>query len=116
MTDASPDAGNIELELDGQKVTLRPTLEACITISRLHGGANAAIERCMRMDWDTIRAVIVAGIGRNAKELDQLIFKTGVFALSAPCIDFITIVNNGGRPPIEEQEGAEDGAEDPPAG
>lgn len=115
MADAIPGEGNVEIELDGKPFTLSPTLQACIRISRIGGGLNAAVQRCLALDMDTICEIITAGVGFNpnqAKMVPEAVFKTGLILLSAPCIDFINIIGNGGRP-IEDDEGESD-EPDPP--
>ncbi len=111
MTDeASPGAGDIQIELAGKTMTMVPSAQACMAISRLHGGLNAAVQRCAVMDFDTICAVIQAGLGLNpnqARMVPDAVYTAGTMFLSAACIDFIHVVANGGRPlpaDAEDQE------------
>lgn len=115
MAEAEPGAGNIAIELDGNALELVPTVDACIKISRLGGGLNAAVQRCLQLDFETICAVITAGLNLNpvqAKTVPEAVYKQGLMALSGPCIDFINVVANGGRP-LEEEGGGEE-SEGPP--
>lgn len=106
MSEPNVGAGDVPIELGGNVHALKPSLEACIAISKMGGGGgpNAVINRLVAGDFDTIHAVIAAGLGRTAKELPKLIYEGGVMSYSAPCIDFVGIVNNGGRPLDEEDE------------
>lgn len=112
MADASIGAGDLEIELDGKIVVMRPTLEACTRISAIAGGFNGAVQRCLNMDFSMICEIVAVGIGANPrqreKDVPAAVYKTGVLILSAPCIDFIRIVSNGGRPPLDEDEEVDD--------
>lgn len=118
MADATtqPGEGDVEIELEGKKQILVPSLKACIDISSIAGGLNAAAQRVAMLDFDTICQIIVAGLGlnpRQAQAVPKAVFETGLMALSGPCVDFLNIIGNGGRP-IEEEEGEGDGDLDPP--
>lgn len=110
MAEAEPGIGDVPIVLDGKEMLLKPSLQACMDISRLAGGGQAAIQRCLALEFDTICAVISAGLGLNpvqAKKLPAAVYATGTISLHGACIDFIHIVNNGGRPPDpteDEQE------------
>jgi hypothetical protein len=112
MADGSdPGAGDVPITLGDKSLILVPSLDACIKISRLAGGLSAAVQRCAALDFDTILAILMAGIGANPrmeKEIAELVFETGLIALHAKCIDFIHIVANGGRPPQDEEDGETD--------
>ena len=112
MSEPNFGAGDVPIELGGEVHVLRPTLAACQQISKMGGGGgpNVVMARLQAMDFDTVCAVIVAGLGKTAKELPELIYKAGVISFTAPCIRFVGIVNNGGRPLDEEDE---DKPEDP---
>lgn len=106
MADAVPGEGNIPIELDGKAMELVPTLQACMAISKIAGGLNAAVQRCLALDMETICQIITAGLGLNptqARAVPEAVYKTGLIALSAPCIDFVNVVGNGGRPIAEEE-------------
>lgn len=94
-------AGNVEIELDGEIVTLRPTLKAAQNISRAKGGIMAAVEAVGRFDFDVMVTVIALGIGaegKEARELPDKVWSTGMADLVQPVINFLTILANGGRP------------------
>lgn len=114
MAEIELGAGDVPIMLDGKEQILQPSLAACTAISRLAGGGQAAIARCQALDFDAICAVIQCGLGLNpvqAKQLPDAVYKTGTIALAGPCIDFIHIVNNGGRPPDENGEDNQDGSD-----
>lgn len=112
MAEAEIGAGDIPIELGGKEYALKPSLAACLAISRLGGtgGLNAVWQRLSAHDFDCIVAVVAAGLGGHAKELPQLIWDAGVFEVAPKCIDFVRVVGNGGRPKAPEDE---DKPEDP---
>jgi len=96
---ANKDLGELELDLDGELVVLTPSLDACMTISRMYGGVTNVIPRLTSLDFDTIVQIIAAGTGRNpSKILQEKVYKTGVVNVVSTLIDFVAIVNNGGKP------------------
>ncbi len=115
---ALPGDADIVIELDGKEMVLRPSLKACMAVSRIAGGLQAAVQRCLALDMDTICAIITAGLDLNpnqARMVPEAVYATGLIALSAPCIDFINVVGNGGRPVQIEEDDDDDGeSADPP--
>ena len=113
MTKTHIGAGNVEIELNGEAVTLRPTLKAAQNISRAKGGIASAIEAVGRFDFDVMVTVIALGLGaegKDARELPDKVFSTGMADLVAPVISYLTILANGGRP-VQETGG--EGEADP---
>lgn len=106
-------AGDVEITLDGEVFYLKPTLAAAMTVSRQAGGIQAAINRCVQYDFDTIRSIVALGLGQmgqGSKDLPEKIWRTGLMDLAPLCIRYLHIVANGGRPPEAEQQQEEDGA------
>ena len=112
MTQAEMGAGDVVLDLAGQEVILKPTLQAAIALSNGRGGITGMVQRCLDFEFDAIHAVVLAGLGqRGSKDLPELIFKAGLLQVSPACIRFVHIVANGGRPVSdEENDGEEDNA------
>lgn len=110
----TPGAGDVEIELDGETVVLKPSLDACITISRAGGGLygqNTLTDRIARADFDAMAAVIRAGLGLTGnavKNLDGQIYRTGLVNLIGPLTRFVMIVGNGGRPRPKDAEDGDD--------
>jgi len=118
MSEREINGGRIAITLEGREAFLEPSLEACVEISAIAGGMNAAIERCLRLDFQTICEVIGAGLVTNGKrlspnlrqrELPKSVYDAGLIYLHGKAIDFIHVVANGGRLPEEVDE--EDGGE-----
>lgn len=106
MTDeATPGAGTVQIELGDKVHDLVPTYESWLTISDLGGGngLNAVAGRIVSQDARTIIAVICAGIGATSgaqqKEVQKLVFEAGTIKVSSKCLDYITVLQNGGQMP-----------------
>lgn len=90
----------VEIELDGRTHKLVPSMNACLGISDIDGGGAMAAMRCERLDLRTICKVIELGVGfnpRQAQMIPEAVYKAGVMKCAGPCIEFINIVNNGGK-------------------
>jgi hypothetical protein len=106
-------AGNVDIELAGEIVTLRPNLKAAQNISRAKGGIMAAIEAVGRFEFDVMVTVITLGLGvdgKEARDIPDKVFTTGMADLVTPVINYLTILANGGRP---VQAAGGEGDEDP---
>jgi hypothetical protein len=113
MTKAAIGAGNVEIDLDGETVVLRPTLKAAQTISRQAGGIRKAIDALGNFDIDVMTSIITLGMdltGREAKDVADKVWRTGMADLTVPVIQYLTILANGGRP-VDATGG--EGTEDP---
>lgn len=113
-----PGAGDITILLDGKEQVLRPTLHACMEISKFAGGAQNAIRRCLAMEFEIICEIIAIGTGftsmKERRLIEEAVYQTGTIGLAAECILFIRTINNGGRIPVDD-DGDEGGAGDPDA-
>lgn len=92
------------ITLDGEELYLKPSLHACMQISRMDDAPVVTVEKIARLNFDTIVKVIALGLGVSPTErLQQRVFDTGVAKFTGPCIRFINNVNNGGRPLSQEE-------------
>ena len=110
MAKPSLGAGNVDIELDGETYTLRPTLKAAQNISRAKGGIMAAVDAVGKFDFDTMVSVIALGIGaegKEARDLPDKVWSTGMADLTGPVITYLSILANGGRPVQPETDGGE---------
>lgn len=108
MGKAKLGAGNVEIELDGEIVTLRPSLRAAQTLSRQADGLIGAIERVSRFDLDTLTSVTALGLGREAKDVAEAVWSTGASTLAPKAIKFLGMLSNGGRPADDSSGGEGD--------
>lgn len=112
-------AGNVPIVFaDEQTVTLKPSLEACQGLCRLHGNLSTTVGKVLNGDIDTITSVILLGMGspggQRARIIPKLVYETGVYALSADVIRFINVVANGGKPVTTKGEDEGDLSDGPP--
>jgi hypothetical protein len=104
-------AGNVEIELDGQIVTLKPSLRAIQILSRQYGGLVTAIDAVGKYDFNAIEQAISVGLNVNQKESRELpdkIFRTGLTNLAGPVISYLSILSNGGRPHETQDDDGDD--------
>lgn len=106
MTEYVPAEGDVEIELDGVRMWLKPTLNACLIISRVNGTAGPRVlaDQCLQLNLDAISTVIAAGLGVRVEDIQGQVFKTGTMNLFGKCIRFIHVVSNGGRLPVSGDE------------
>lgn len=117
----SPESGEVGITLEGAEYTLRPTLDAALTLSRQAGGIRAAITRVLDLDLDTIISVIRLGIGRaeakKLKNLDRIIWENGLLdsqgELVLRCVEYLSNLARGGRPEGSSGGGDGDDSSDP---
>lgn len=98
MLKAAFGAGDVTIVLDGEEVTLRPSLKAAQGVSRLSGGILGAVEALSRFDLDVLVNVVALGLGKKPSEVEEAVWRTGVSELAPRAIEFATIIANGGRP------------------
>lgn len=114
MAKAQLGAGNVEIEIEGETLVLRPNLKAAQTISRQTGGIRSALSSVANFDLDAISTVVALGLGLEGKvaaALPERIYDTGIGSLVAPVTRYLVILANGGRP-ADSAEGGE-GVPDP---
>lgn len=98
-----PQAGDVEITLEGKKFWLKPSLEAALKISRSgRSGPRVLVEECMNLNFPTIVFVIAAGTGLAQADLEGPVFRTGTINLFGLCVTFIHTISNGGRPPSDK--------------
>lgn len=100
------DNGDVEFELAGETVTLKPTFLAATRIPKQFGGYMPAIDLVSKLDPAAMQSVIAHGMGltnHGQKGLDDRIWRTGYAKVAAPCIEFLTVLMNGGKKPNESE-------------
>jgi hypothetical protein len=103
-------AGDVQIVLDGEAATLKPSLRAAQTISRQAGGVVGAMQAVAKFEFDAIVLVVAQGLGKvKADEMGEIaeqVYRTGLTDLVPKLTEFLTNIANGGRP--------SSGAENPP--
>lgn len=104
-------AGDIEVEIGGEKYTLKPSLGACMALTSdpagLIGSENSLFMRIGKLDITVMARVIRLGLGVGAgalRDLEEKIYSTGLTTLVDPLQQFLIVVVNGGRLPGKEDE------------
>jgi hypothetical protein len=101
--------GDIEINLNGQTLVLRPTLRAMNAISSANGGLNKVRQMLVDQEFSTVVSVIMHGANlagqREAKELPEAVYRNGLDApLLVSLINYVAILANGGKPLPEHQD------------
>lgn len=115
-----PGSGDVKIIIGDEEVTLRPTLEAGLALSRQAGGFRLAMQKIVDLDLDMIASVIRLGVGREEarrlKNLDRMIYENGLLdsqgEVVVRCIEYLANLSRGGRP--ADDEGAEVAADADP--
>lgn len=97
-------AGDVPITIDGKEYVLKPSLNACLTLSSGEG-LQGMIRRIQSVEADAIVRVVSAGLGRNARDLPKLLYKTGLVTYVGPCIKYLSNLSNGGTPLRDDQLG-----------
>lgn len=109
MAKASLGAGDVQIVLDGETVTLRPTLKAALTISREAGGIMGAFRGLSELNFDVVNGIVAVGLGKKPADVEDAVWRTGIASLVPGCTKFVSIIANGGRPMDEADGGSEKG-------
>jgi hypothetical protein len=108
MAKAEIGGGDVPIILDGRELLLKPSLEACIAISKM-GSINEVFAHIRSMHFETICQVIGIGIGANPrqreKDIPEAVYNAGIFAVSAAAMEYVHVIANGGKREEEEAEG-----------
>lgn len=111
-------AGDVEITLDGETKVLKPSLAACLAISRMAGGILGAMHRVSQLDFDAIVHVTKAGLDltdKGAEGLDEKVYRTGIGykdGLAGNVTTYLENLANGGKP--RKPAGASDDTTNPP--
>lgn len=90
----------VEIDLNGEIITLKCTLEAATRINTHFAGFGKAYDRVVQMDLDAYVALIRHGAGLDAnaaKELPPRIFRAGLANLTGPLSRYVALLISGGR-------------------
>ena len=114
MSKPSLGAGDVEITILDNEYKLKPTLLAAKTLDKDFGGGMGAINRISQFDLGAVTKLIKVGLGLtdngaskfgDGLGLEEAVYKTGVMTLAAPCIRYVHVILNGGKPPVDEEEG-----------
>lgn len=103
-------SGDVEIKLNGNVATLRPSLAAAKRVNA-QGGFSHVVGRLQAADLDFYILVVAAGLGKKNAEVELDVYKTGMPALGADVVKFVNILANGGKPFEAEPAGDETAGE-----
>ena len=93
--------GIIDVEINGKKYTMKPTLAAYEKIETRLGGLRQAIESCSNMSLDSLAYIVAAGSGMGNKEIPELknnIFQEGTLNVLPKVTEFLMkLLNPSGK-------------------
>ncbi|MGJ5032358.1 hypothetical protein ACQR1I_36355 [Bradyrhizobium sp. HKCCYLS2038] len=88
-------------EVDTLIGTLRCSLTAAKAVSSMAGGYNGALARIGMLEFDTYVAIAAAGLGKKPSEVEAKVYSAGLVNLTAPFVEYVTYLGNGGKPVAE---------------
>ena len=93
--------GIIDVEINGKKYTMKPTLAAYEKIETRMGGLRQAIESCSNMSIDSIAFIVASGSGTGSKEMNELkenIFQEGALNVLPKVTEYLMkLLNPSGK-------------------
>lgn len=105
------DEGCVTITIGDRSHTLKPTLAALTTLTRLHGDMTVVREAILRQNIDVWVNVIRYGAGmsdKDARALPERLFKHGLFGeLAGELFNFVVMLTNGGKPLEPETDDGE---------
>lgn len=81
--------GEVEIELNGRKVTLKPSLQAAKEINFL-GGLGGAIGKLASGDLDAYFGIVAAGLSKTRAEIEEDVWASELSDLAKPLSDFVS--------------------------
>jgi hypothetical protein len=105
--------GEIDLDLAGGTVKLRPTLAAAKAINEYFNGYALAYDRLAAFDLSAYAKIVSAGSGIKFEQAEEQVFRTGLDNLVRPLTRYIQGLQTGGRSEQPKPPGAEGGGTDP---
>lgn len=89
--------GQVDVVLNGETLTLKPTLAAYQKIDGRMGGLRQAIEQCSNMTLDGLCFIISAGAGLGKKEsaeLPEKVFREGTLNVLPNVTEYLVMLLN----------------------
>lgn len=103
------DYGQVEIDLGGEVVTLKPTLSAMQRIDRHFGSIREAINQVGQLSFDAVAFVITAGAGlsgKDARDLPEQVFAAGVMRVAGKAAEYLALLlNPTGKQSVGDPEG-----------
>lgn len=95
-------AGEVEIILNGETLTLKPTIKAILGINRSFGGLMKAVAALTDGNIDAASTVLAHGLGlgdKDARKMPERVAENGITdGMLSALINFVGICSNGGKP------------------
>lgn len=104
---AAANQGDVELELNGETVSLACTLGAAKQINARFGSFADAARRVALFDFSAYVLIVAAGLNKKEKEVEADVFAAGIKRITKPVNDYIISLSNGGQP--DDAKGGDSG-------
>lgn len=91
-------AGEVQIKLGDETLTLRSTLRAAKEINSVLGNYTEAFRKVLAYDLSAFVAVVAAGAGKTTREVELAVHSAGLPDLLKPVTDYLGLLSNGGRP------------------
>lgn len=114
--------GDVPIKVGDENLIMKPSWGAAQQISSRFGGITGAVDKVIRLDIETITAIVTFGLGffgtrKPPADLQERIWRTGLTDISGgiaeACVKYLHVLANGGRPPPAVDGEAADTAENP---
>ena len=103
------DYGQVDLELGDETVALKPTLNALVKINKRFGSIREAVSEVQNLNFEAICYVVQEGAGLNPRQADELreaVFRTGLFNVMPQLCDYLTkLMNPTGKDEKDDDQG-----------
>ena len=100
--------GMVDVELDGEIITMSPTLAALTKIERRFGSVRKAAQAVADMQHGAICDIIIFGAGldkASQKELPEAVFQAGVVNVAGSAGEYLAkLLNPAGDPDPDDDE------------
>lgn len=101
--------GDVTINLGGDAVTLKCTLEAAMSVDEALGGFQEALRQIAAFKLSAFIVVVAAGLGKRPSEVKEAVYREGMQKLIGPVTEFAMLLTNGGRRPEAVAEAAKSG-------
>lgn len=95
---------DIEIEVNGRGLTLRPTA-AAVKVACSYGGLRGAFDRLQALDFDAYVQIIAAASGKKPRDIEDDVLKSPWIEFVEPLSDLLSRLGNGGKPIVRNEDG-----------
>ena len=97
MASETVSPGEIEIELGGETVVLRPTLGCAVRLNKKFGSFGKLLAELEAYNLEAAIETVATG-APGTPDVRERVFETGLVTLTPSLIRFVIILANGGKP------------------